>query len=49
MFYVFTFKSNSDNFDGNKSIKFLETKGVEARPLIAGNISKHPAKKINEF
>ncbi len=36
----------SDNFDGNKSIKFLESKGVEARPLIAGNISKHPARKL---
>lgn len=33
---------------GNRyAMQFLESRGVETRPLIAGNISKHPALKHN--
>lgn len=32
-----------------KAIKYLEERGVESRPLIAGNIIKHPASKIFNF
>ena len=39
-----TIKSN--NFDRSKAIQFLEYRGVEARPLIAGNLLKHPVNKL---
>ena len=39
-----TIKSN--NFDRSKAIQFLEYRGVEARPLIAGNLLKHPVNKM---
>ena len=39
------FSINSDNFSALKAIKYLEERGVEARPLIAGNILKHPVSK----
>ena len=37
---------NSNNFVRSKAIKFLEDRGVEARPLIAGNLLKHPVNKL---
>ena len=30
-------------------LKLLDKKGIEARPLIAGNLLKHPAAKINSI
>ena len=36
---------NSNNFDGSQAIQFLEYRGVESRPLIAGNLLKHPVNK----
>tara|TARA_Y100001933_G_scaffold95022_1_gene95986 strand:+ start:254 stop:1555 length:1302 start_codon:yes stop_codon:yes gene_type:complete len=30
----------------SKAIKFLEDRGVESRPLIAGNMLRHPVKKL---
>ena len=40
---------NASNFSAYNSIKFLESQGVESRPLIAGNLLKHPASKINNI
>ena len=37
---------NSDKFNASAAIDFLEKKGVESRPLIAGNLSKHPVNKL---
>ena len=38
-------KVNSEKFGALKSIKYLEESVVESRPLIAGNILKHPVSK----
>ena len=40
------FKISQKPVNYGKAINFLESKGVEARPLIAGNLSRHPAGKI---
>jgi len=32
-----------------KAIKFLEERGIESRPLITGNILKHPVSKVFNF
>ena len=37
---------NSNNFSASKAIQFLEYRGIESRPLIAGNLLKHPVNKI---
>ena len=36
----------SNKFNNSKAIIYLEDRGVESRPLIAGNILRHPANKI---
>ncbi len=36
-------------FNNSKAIKFLEKRGIESRPLIAGNIAMHPAKDLVEM
>lgn len=40
---------NSKKFPAQKAIKFLESHGIESRPLIAGNLLKHPVSKIVNF
>ena len=37
---------NNKKFKSSEAIKFLEKRGIESRPLIAGNIAMHPAKKL---
>ena len=44
-FMALPFSVNSEKFGALKSIKYLEERGVESRPLIAGNILKHPVSK----
>ncbi len=39
-------KVDSKNGNNAKAIKYLEDRGVESRPLIAGNILKHPVTKM---
>lgn len=45
-FMALPVKINSNHFDGSQAIKFLEYRGVESRPLIAGNLLKHPVNKL---
>lgn len=44
-FMALPFSINSESFSALKAIKYLEERGIEARPLIAGNILKHPVSK----
>tara|TARA_Y100000589_G_scaffold304762_1_gene318194 strand:+ start:4581 stop:5879 length:1299 start_codon:yes stop_codon:yes gene_type:complete len=44
-FMALPFSIKAENFGALKSIKYLEERGVESRPLIAGNILKHPVCK----
>ncbi len=37
---------NSEKYNNKVAIKYLEDRGVESRPLIAGNIMRHPVNKI---
>ena len=39
----------NSEYTNAKAIKFLEERGVESRPLIAGNILNHPVSKIFNF
>ena len=39
-------KINSTKYSNSIVIKYLEERGVESRPLIAGNILRHPVNKI---
>ena len=41
-FMALPLKITTNNFKGYDAIKFLEDRGVESRPLIAGNLLKHP-------
>ena len=42
-------KITNSRYTNSKAIKYLEERGVESRPLIAGNILKHPVSNIFNF
>ena len=45
-FMALPIKLNTSKENNSKAIKYLEDRGVEARPLIAGNILRHPVCKL---
>ncbi|MDC3034859.1 DegT/DnrJ/EryC1/StrS family aminotransferase [Prochlorococcus sp. AH-716-P05] len=45
-FMALPFTLNTENFKAYDAIKFLEERGIESRPLIAGNLHRHPVQKI---
>ena len=45
-FMALPLKINSTKYSNSIVIKYLEERGVESRPLIAGNILRHPVNKI---
>ena len=45
-FMSLPFTINSEKYKAYDAIKFLEERGVESRPLIAGNLHRHPVQKI---
>ncbi len=45
-FMSLPFSVTSKNHSNSEVIKYLENRGVESRPLIAGNILRHPVSKI---
>ena len=40
---------SADHYNSKRSIAFLEEHGIESRPLIAGNILKHPVSNMVEL
>ena len=39
----------SENYTGKDAIQYLEEKGIESRPLIAGNLLRHPVKHLTNI